>query len=170
MPMLETLLALAILTGDSPVDAVTIHVLRPQILALGLDAEIVDPREKGFLLGMDPVGDLETIRGRYVQFATAPLLHEARRFPDRTFVCEALALNRAYRLRLTERLGVDLIHADQIHATIQETDRRYEVWDAVRDARCDYYYVTIRRQSLSLLRDLIGDESFYLGRLPSVVP
>ena len=40
----------------------------------------------------------------------------------------------------------------------------------LRDARCEHFYVTYRRQSLAQLRDLIGLEAFYTGRLPPHVP
>lgn len=146
------------------------EVLRPNILALAMAAEILDAREKGFVMGQDPLGDLEMLRGRWTDFAAAPTLDEAERFPDRKFLNEALALNRARRTQLTERLSIDLIHAEEIRAGIQSIDTRYQIWDAVRDSRCDYYYVTVRRQSLALLRELIGDEAFYSGRLPPPVP
>ena len=44
------------------------------------------------------------------------------------------------------------------------------MWDAVRDARCEFYYVTVRRQSLQKLRDLIGKEAYAAGELPDYVP
>ena len=53
---------------------------------------------------------------------------------------------------------------------LAETDRLYLVWDAVRDARCDFYYVTVRRQALKKLRDLVGDEAYATGELPPNVP
>jgi hypothetical protein len=40
----------------------------------------------------------------------------------------------------------------------------------VRDARCDYYYVTVRRLALKRLRELVGDEAYYAGNLPPCVP
>ena len=40
----------------------------------------------------------------------------------------------------------------------------------VRDARSEYYYVTVRRQALVLLRHLAGNHAFYSGQLPPHVP
>ena len=51
-----------------------------------------------------------------------------------------------------------------------ETDRLYQVWDSVRDARCDFYYVTVRRQALKKLRDLIGEDAYLDAELPANVP
>ncbi len=63
-----------------------------------------------------------------------------------------------------------LPRGEWLRATIQETDRLYQVWDKVRDARCDYYYVTVRRTALKDLRALIGDQAYYAGDLPPCVP
>lgn len=168
--MLEILLATAILAGDAPVDRADLAVMRPAILAVAESAEIMDHREAGYMLGVDPSGDLETLRGRWNQFAAAPPIIDHLMFPDRTFVNEALALNRQWRAGLTTRLADDLQHADEIRSFIGELDRRYEIWDAVRDSSCTYYYVTVRRQALALLRERIGDEAYYSGHLPGVLP
>jgi hypothetical protein len=151
-------------------DAAWVEVLRPSVLALAMDAEVLDPREKGFVMGQDVLGDLAMLQGRYVEFYKAPLLSEGTRFPDRKLINEFLALNRSYRNQLTQRLAIDLVYSEEIRTAIQETDQLYQIWDTVRDARCDYYYVTVRRQALSLLRDLIGAEAFYTGELPPHVP
>ena len=51
-----------------------------------------------------------------------------------------------------------------------EADRLYQIWDLVRDNRCDYYYVTVRRQALKKLKEMIGDQAYYSGQLPPHVP
>jgi hypothetical protein len=53
---------------------------------------------------------------------------------------------------------------------MQETEHLYQVWDTVRDARCDYYYVTVRRQALKKLRKMLGVDDYYFGKLPPPVP
>jgi hypothetical protein len=44
--------------------------------------------------------------------------------------------------------------ADLIWQAIRETDTAYRTWDAIRDARCDFYYVSVRR--LAAKRALTG--------------
>ncbi len=169
----EIVLAAALLTASKdspPVDVAWIEVLRPTILALALDSEILDPREHSFLLTQDPNTDLEMLRGRNEEFLSYPQLGECNRYPTRKTLNDFLALNRSFRNDLNKRLEVDLFHADVIREAIVETDQLYQVWDTVRDAQCDYYYVTVRRQSLKLLRDLIGAEAFYSGYLPPNIP
>jgi hypothetical protein len=123
-------------------------------------------------MGRDVLGDLAMLQGRWKEFRNAPALAETdwNQLPDRKVINEFLALNRSYRNHLTQRLAIDLINANEIRTAIRETDVLYQVWDTVRDARCDYYYVTVRRQALSLLRDLIGAHDFYIGQLPPHVP
>ena len=65
---------------------------------------------------------------------------------------------------------MDLVHGDELRIALNETDHLYQVWDSVRDARCNYYYVTVRRQALKTLREMIGTEAFYRGELPPHVP
>ena len=166
----EIVLAAALLTApkDAPTPVAWIEILRPTILTLALDSEILDPRERVFL--QDPTGDLEMLRGRNEEFLSYPQLGECNRYPPRKTLNDFLALNRSFRNDLNARLAIDLIHADVIREAIVETDQLYQVWDTVRDAQCEYYYVTVRRQALKLLRDLIGAEAFYTGYLPPSIP
>ena len=85
-------------------------------------------------------------------------------------VNEFLAYNRAYRQHMDLRQPLELVHACEFRLALQETDRLYLIWDKVRDARCPYYYVTVRRQALKQLRELVGDDAYYSGNLPPCVP
>jgi hypothetical protein len=46
----------------------------------------------------------------------------------------------------------------------------HQLWDAVRDARSECYYVTARRQALQSLRTTLGPDAYYRGALPPHVP
>jgi hypothetical protein len=171
----EFVLAAALLTAPKELplptaDAPWVEVARSSILALAIDGEILDPREKAFLLTQDLLGDLAMLQARHEDLAAAPMLGEAQRFADRKTINEFLAVNRSYRNELQARLAIDLVNMEELRTAIVETDQLYQVWDTVRDARCDYYYVTVRRQALSLLRELVGAEAFYSGQMPPNVP
>ena len=84
-------------------------------------------------------------------------------FPDRTLINDMLAFNRAYRQHLDNRQAMELSNAWELHEMLLEADRLYQIWDLVRDTRCDYYYVTVRRQALKKLKELIGDQAYYSG-------
>ncbi len=146
--------------------------VRGPLQGLAVQWEILDPREVRYILARpeDFVSDLNLLRRRYRDLATAPPVGDCFRFPDRAVVNELLAFNRAYRQHIDVRQPVELLHWWELRVALQETDRLYQVWDTVRDARCDYYYVTVRRQALKRLREMVGAEAYYDGNLPPCVP
>lgn len=146
--------------------------LQSSVVCLSVEAEILDQREVKFIVAgaTDFPGDLKMLQGRFHDLASAPLLEEAGRFAERPMVTEFLAFNRAYRQDICAQLALDLVHADELRLAILETDQLYQIWDTLRDARCEYYYVTVRRQSLQNLRAMLGHERFYRGQMPPHVP
>jgi hypothetical protein len=173
----DYLLAVALLTSpadaaDPAVSAERFAVLRPTLQQVAVQWEILDPREVRYVLAHheDLASDLQLLRRRYRDLADAPVLSDGLRFPDRAVVSELLAFNRAYRQRVDNCQAVEMVHWWELRETVQETDRLYQVWDTIRDARCEYYYVTVRRQALKRLRELIGEEAYYAGNLPPHVP
>jgi hypothetical protein len=174
---LDYVLALALLTappgtGDAAGPVPAYVTLRPALQAVALQWEILDPREVRYILSRpeDFSADLNLLRRRWRDLADAPPLCDGIRFPDRDTVNALLAFNRAYRQHLSLRQPVELAHWWDLRAALQETDLLYQIWDTVRDARCDYYYVTVRRHALKKLRELLGDEAYYNGWLPPHVP
>jgi len=154
-------------------DAQPLHAaLNSPLRALALKWELMDHREVDFLLAnaQEFDSDLRLLQGRCHELAGAPLLCEAKRLPDRTTISDLMAFNRSYRDSLTSRLAVDKIHAEELQEAVRETDQLYQIWDTARDARCEYYFVSYRRQALQQLRDLVGAESFYQGQLPPNIP
>lgn len=172
----ESLLALALLTtppeaGAAP--AVEMYLpLRPAIQAVAVQLEILDPREVRYILARpeDFQADLNLLRRRYRELADAPLVSDSLRFPHREAINEMLSFNRAYRQYIDSRQSVELPHWWEHQATLQETEQLYQIWDTVRDSRCEYYYVTVRRQALKRLREQLGEHAYYSGQLPPYVP
>ncbi len=152
--------------------AACLEWVRPALVQLALDAEIVDGREDRFrpATPADAAADLKELTGRYAEYLSAPQLEECHWFPPRRLVNDFLTFNRAYRNDLLTRLALDPVHAEELRTAVAETDQLYLIWESLRDARCEYYYVTVRRQALRQLRDLIGMEAFYRGQLPPHVP
>jgi hypothetical protein len=175
--MLNYLVALALLTSppdslDPPDTPELSAALRPALQALAIQFEILDPREVRYVLTRpeDFVSDVRLLRRRYQDLIDAPPLCDCQRFPDRATINDLLAFNRAYRQRVDSRQAMELVHWWELREAVQEADRLYQVWDTLRDARCDYYYITVRRQALKRLRELIGEEAYYSGNLPPYVP
>ncbi len=134
--------------------------------------EILDPRETRYILARpeDFSADLNLLRRRYADLTDAPLVGDGGRFPDRAAVNELIRFNRAYRKHLDHRHELEFDRTESLRAVMRETDRLYQVWDAVRDARCEFYYVTVRRQALKKLKEMVGEDDYFAGVLPPNVP
>jgi len=174
---LDYALAIALLatpaeTADAAPPVPEMVTVRPTLQALALSWELMDPREVRYVLvrSEDFDADLKLLRRRHQDLADAPPLADCVRFPDRELVGDLLSFNRNYRQHLDGRQAFDTAYSWDLHEALQETDRLYEVWDTVRDARCESYYVTVRRQALKKLRDTVGPASYYAGNLPPHVP
>jgi hypothetical protein len=150
----------------------TFALLQPALRTTGVYWELLDTREVRYILARpdDFLSDFALLRRRYQDLADAPALYDGLRFPDSETASRLLAFNRSYRQYLTNRQPVEILRWGDLRAAAQETDQLYHIWDTVRDARCEYYYVTVRRQALKKLRDLLGPEAYYSGRLPPPVP
>jgi hypothetical protein len=147
-------------------------VVRDAIHKTAIEWELMDPREAPYILAArdDFTGDLNLLRKRYADLHDAPRVAESQRLPDRHTISELIKFNRAYRKYLERRLAWEPDRADRIHEAIREIDLLHGQWDAIRDARCDFYYVTVRRAALMRLRDTIGDDAFAAGTMPPYVP
>ena len=173
----QYLLAAALLTqpADAPGSVPNPEwyaVLKGSLHTLAVEWEILDPREVRYVLARpeDFTSDLNLLRRRYQELADAPPVGDSLRFPNRTAINELLAVNRAYRQHIDVRQPGEPSRWWELRGALQETDNLYHVWDTARDAGCEYYYVTVRRQALSRLRELLGPADYYAGKLPPHLP
>jgi len=134
--------------------------------------ELLDERERRYILARpeDFWADFRLVLRRSSDLADAPFEHEAHRFPPLDEVNQAMSFNRAHRHYLTQRQLLDPLRYKEWQNAIIETDKLYQIWDKVRDARCDYFYVSVRRSALRQLKDMIGTDNYYNGCLPLPVP
>jgi hypothetical protein len=173
----DLLLAAALLTApvgtpeQTPCDE-RWPAVRDALHRVAIDRELMDPRETRYLLAAraDFEPDLNLLRKRNADLADAPKLADCHRWPDRQTACELIKFNRAYRKHLEEREVWEADRSDVLQAAIHDTDRLYRQWDAIRDAQCDFYYVTVRRAALKTLRDTLGADAFAVGHVPPHVP
>lgn len=142
------------------------------LVHVGLQWELLDHRETRYVFSRleDFQENVDLLRRRYQELKDAPRLDDCRRFPDHRTANEFLGFNRAYRRHIEARQPVEHDRGHELRTAAKETDALYQVWDAVRDARCEYYYVAVRRQALKRLRCMLGEGDFAEGRLPPVVP
>jgi hypothetical protein len=138
--------------------------------------EILDPREQRYTFRQTiyTVGDLQSdfklVRKRYEELKDAPPVADIARFPTRSFCNDVLGLNRAYLAYLKQQQELYGKEDSEIRYAIQETEHLYTTWDNMRDAGCDYYYLSVRRQAMMKLRKAIGWDAYYKGILPPFVP
>ena len=170
--LLAALLLAAPADRDLAVSPELFGTVGPAVQQLALKWEILDPREVRYVLTRpeDFAADLKLLQRRYHELANAPPVADCQRFPDRATVSDLLAFNRAYRQHLDSRQSLDTTRAYELNEALREADRLYHVWDTVRDARCEFYYVTVRRQALKKLRDTVGPKAYYSATLPPHVP
>jgi hypothetical protein len=174
---LDYILAAALLSA--PADAgepegatATYASLAPVVQQVALRWEVLDPREARYVLTRqeDYKSDMALLRRRCYDLLDAPPLADCVRFPPRSEVTQMLSFNRSYREHLEKCKGVDRHLAWEYEEALREADRLYQIWDAIRDTRCEYYYITVRRQALKRVRDTIGPEAYYNGDYPPHVP
>lgn len=171
--MFEILVAVILLTApvDEPIVPIA-TIYRPYIQKLALSLQILDPRECQYVMNResDFDTDLKLLRKRYDEFKNAPLEQDAWLFPDRNLMTELLGFNRTYRLYLDQQRDFNDWQMWEYTTAIQECDELYGIWDFARDAKCEYYYITVRRAALQKLQEKIGYQNFRNGLLPPVVP
>lgn len=170
--LLATLLLIAPCNADEigiqQPDSSLLTALQEQALEL----ELVDAREVGqvFAYPATFAADLTLVRERFAQLKDAPAVRDGDRFPDREAVNELLAFNYGFRQHLENEKLMRPGRWEEVQLAMQEANRLHQVWELVRDARSDFYHVTVRRQALKQLREMLGDEAYYNGTLPPHVP
>lgn len=133
--------------------------------------EILDEREVDRLSRMSLFENLKEISARIQEVDHLPRVgYDCNLFPDRKWLNATLEFNRSFRKSWVDRLEVDSIYVDDLKDAISECDQLYHLYDTVRDAQCEYYYISVRRHALADLRKMLGDEWYYSGRLPPCVP
>lgn len=146
--------------------------IQESVQALAIEWEILDPRETKYILAKPEEWsiDINLLRRRHQELKDVPRLNDALRLPDRQTANEQIQCNRAFRKLLDGRRALETDRADEWLVIIKETEKLYQIWDGVRDARCDFYYVTVRRNALKKLKDNLGEDNWATATLPLGMP
>lgn len=167
--MIHLAVALFILVTDC--EPSPFYYVRGELGIVCMAQEIMDAREVKYIFkSRDEFStDVMLMRKRHAELYAAPMLWEAQRFvATRDMANELLLGNRRYKNQLVE-LRVLYPGDTMISQAIEETEFLYRVWDAFRDARCEYYYVHVRRAALKKLREMLSEDMWRRGSLPDVV-
>lgn len=147
-------------------------VLKKSLQDVAVEWQLIDPRETRYIF-TDPEcysADLHMVRLRHQDLKDAPRAEDSVRFPEREMVNEWIKFNRVFRKKIDERMQLESDRQAIYVQVIKETDDLYVVWDLVRDARCEFYYVQVRRQALKKLREKVGQEAYDTVDLPPIAP
>jgi hypothetical protein len=144
--------------------------LRPVIRGLAIQWEILDAREDRLQRPEHFTIDIQSLRRRFDELADAPHLHDCCRFPTRAVVGQMLDFNQAYKQHLECLRPLLNDQGDTVRAAIRETNQLHRIWEKVYDARSGIYYVSVRRNALKQLREMVGVDAYYTGQLPPHVP
>lgn len=161
-------ICLALLFSDQPAAMPSLnHAMQFTCIA----CEIMDERERKYMFAKadDFQFDLGTMRKRWRDLYDAPRLHECYLWPERCIVTELLQVNRSQKMHF-ENVRELYPHDLRFVAIIDDLNERYRLWDYARDARCEYYYIHVRREAMKKLLRSVGEQEFSRGELPSVVP
>lgn len=140
------------------------------------ELEILDTREYYYMFARKDElwSDFNSIRERFKCHKDSPRLMYAELIPfDRDAIQEFLNFNREYRNYLEMQqsfLSENHPKRRWYDDAIAETKQLYDLWDAMRDAKTTYYYVTLRRRGLQQAKNMMGPEMFYSGETPPFVP
>jgi hypothetical protein len=146
--------------------------LAAELRFVAVQWEILDPRDTKFALS-DPDtfhAELANLQSWNQKLLRAPWLGELSRFPDMQTVSETILANRVFHGEVSDRMDLNRLQREELRNVLYETDELHEVWEALRDALCEHYGVTYRRQALQRLRELLGDDAFYRGQMPPGMP
>jgi hypothetical protein len=99
-----------------------------------------------------------------------PLPYAEHVFPDQKTCRACLEFNCKYQQHL--RLARDTFPRDywQYTAILEETHRRYAIWDALEDVQTSWFTKDRRRERLAAFRELIGEDAYRAGAVPFHVP
>ena len=146
--------------------------VRESVQTWAIDAELMDARERPFLLARTPeaFADLCTLASRWRDLANAPHLVDCVRLPNRDVATAMIEFNQTYQANMIAQRDFSMAHYWEYEPVIHESIRLYAVWDALRDAQNDSFHVTVRRHALKTLRELIGPARYYMGLMPPPAP
>jgi hypothetical protein len=147
------------------------EAVRAALLVAMVDAELMEAGETGaYISGSNYYYGLEHLRERWRDLEAAPAVCEAGRFPSWSVLEAWVQLNYRVREALAERQKVDAANWDELRAAIAEMSRVGAALQLAARAASPLHAAACRRRALRDLREMIGPEAFYSGRLPSPVP
>lgn len=155
------------------------YYLRKAIQEVAIEMEILDIRETSYIMNKhtDFHGDLGLIQRRHQKLKDEPKIIEAQlRLPPREFINDQIIFNRNFKKELKSKMELELDRKERYENILVLNDICYKRWDAMRDAQCEFYYITVRREALKKFKEMMlamedEDGNYWdTGRFPPLLP
>lgn len=98
-----------------------------------------------------------------------PPVEDLQRFPAAAICDEQIAAADRYWTHLQARLEWEPLNYWRLSTVAAEAAELRRAWSALRDA-CVHSHPDWQREALRTLRERIGPEAYYAGRMPPCVP
>lgn len=134
-------------------------------ISVGL--ELVGPHENW---ASDFRSELRYVRHYWRTLNDAPTLGDCCVLPPAWLVQDLCRLNEQYQCHLQMQQVMYPHRADDFNEVLREAKKLHAVWDSVRRATGPNQAWAYRRRMLRQLKEMVGEEAYYAGRLPPSVP
>lgn len=132
--------------------------------------EVMDRRETWVLSKPESfLEDLLWLGNQYDAAKDCPRMWELGRFPGYEEALASIEQSRAFQSYADARHKL-IPYRDVYREAWSQAQLPCQAWSHLRDARSEFSWVRTRRQSLKQLREILGDDDFYSGRMPPPAP
>lgn len=133
--------------------------VRQALVQICVKNEYMDEREVSYMFSDKDSFQLDVgvLQGRYNDLKDAPKMIDCFRLLSRQQLNDGITFNRAFITYIEEEIVWNQDRRDIYEAVINESQQLFRIWDAARDAQCDFYYITTRRLALVRLKKLLKE-------------
>jgi hypothetical protein len=153
------------ITGNTP-------EVREALIKISVLNEYMDTREQSYYFSEKYFkDDVHILQSRYMMLKNAPKISDPVALPPHATLHQGIRFNREFHKHLEVQMAWNTDRADIYRIIIDETNKLYLIWSVACDATSDFYYVTVRREALLKLKQLVGDDIYYSKEsFPPCVP
>lgn len=134
---------------------------------ISLALEIVGPHENW---ASDFRSEVRYVRHYWRLLQNAPRLADCHSLPANADACEQCRFNEEYQCLLQTQQVIFIHRSDDLAEMLRQTRQLYQAWDCLRRANAVNQAWAYRRRMLGQLRDTIGMDAYYSGRMPPCIP
>ena len=113
--------------------------------------------------------NLSELQELYQQYKTCPYISDCLFFPDLKTALHQLKLANDYFDYLVE-MNNFCWDKDMLQTMKDEVKRRINIYEYLVEAQDRRWDITSRRNSLNILRDILGRKDYYSIRIPTPIP